>query len=66
MAKGGMHYQIEQGKAYWKTLYIQNFLPIRSVIQIFQFIPEITMRTDWFPKLSLGYRMQADINPNYQ
>ena len=66
MDKVWTHYQIKQYIGSCKTLYIKNFLPIRSGITIVQLIPEITMRIDWFNKLLLRSRMQVDKNPNYQ
>ena len=60
MTKIGPNYQMKLDLVSWKTPFKPIFLPIRSYVSPVMSITETITRTDWFPKLSLGFRIKPN------
>ena len=60
MTKIGPNYQMKLDLVSWKTPFKPIFLPIRSDVSPVMSITEIITITDWFTKLSLGFRIKPN------
>ena len=60
MTKTGPNYQMKLDLVSWKTPFKPIFLPIRSDVSPVISITEMTTITDWFTKLSLGFRIKPN------